>query len=455
MEILKKNQIFEAVIDGWSSAAAGVCHIDGRAVFVPGAISGEKWRVKLLKVSNTAIYGKGIELLTPSPDRVKPRCPYFSACGGCSAWHMTYEAELRFKLGRVNDALHHIAGLDFTADAIIPCSDCTRYRNKGICAVGLAGGKAVSGFYRARSHDIIPIKSCLIQSEFSDRAAAAVTTWLNTNGIKPYDEANGKGTVRHVFSRCAVHTGDAVVCIVSARGFGGLTGGLVEYLRKECPELTGIVLNVNKTRGNSVLAGDFYTLWGSDIMRDSLCGFDFELSPQAFYQINPPQAEKLYEKAVDLAGLTGRETVLDLYCGAGTISLCLSRAAGRVIGAEIVPEAVENAAKNAAANHVDNVEFITGDAGDAAEKLSARGIRPDVVVVDPPRKGMYPQAIKATADMEPGRIVYVSCNPSTLARDIKLFGERGYELTSATAVDMFPRTPHVETVVLMSRVEGK
>ena len=453
MDELKKNDIFTAVIDGWSSDGAGVCHIGGRAVFVPRAVPGEKWDVKILKVTSAAVYGLGVKLYAPSPMRATPECPYFGKCGGCDTWHISYDAELDFKLGRVNDALRHVGGQTFAVGRIIGCDDPVRYRNKGISAVGTADGRTITGFYRERSHDVIPVESCLIQNELADAAAKSVAGWMDENGFKPYDEATGRGTVRHVFTRSAVNTADAVVCIVTARGFGDKTHGLVDTLRRDCPELTGIVLCVNKTKGNAILDGSFFTLWGSEMMRDTMCGFSFEISPQAFYQINPPQAERLYEQAVGLAGLKGNETVLELYCGAGTISMCLARFAGKVIGAEIVPEAVENARNNAESNGVENAEFICADAAEAAELLTGRGIKPDVVVVDPPRKGMYEKALDAVCGMEPSRIVYVSCNPATLARDISRFNTHGYVLSDAVAVDMFPRTSHVETVVLMSRAD--
>nr|DAJ97476.1 MAG TPA: SAM-dependent methyltransferases related to tRNA (uracil-5-)-methyltransferase [Caudoviricetes sp.] len=256
-----------------------------------------------------------------------------------------------------------------------------------------------------------------------------------------------------MFCRRAVSGSDAVVCIVSAKGFGADTQALVDRLRRDCPELTGIVLNINKTRGNTVLSGDFYTLYGRADMRDTLCGRGFDIAPQAFFQINPPQAERLYQRACEYCFEQPAKLVFDLYCGAGTISLCLARQAERVIGAEIVPEAIENARHNAEMNGVRNASFICGDAGDAAAELAARGLRPDAVVVDPPRKGMSAEAVAAVASMYPECVVYVSCDPATLARDILRFTEYGYELKKITAVDMFPRTCHVETVVLMSRVK--
>ena len=453
METLKKNQTYTAVIDGYGSQAQGVCHIGGRAVFVPRALPGESWEIKILKVTNTAVYARGEKLLLPSPGRREPDCQWFGLCGGCDCRHMSYEEELRFKLQRVNDALERIGKQSLKAERILGSGSLSRYRNKGIFAFAQTGAGARYGFYRERSHQLIPVESCLIQNELTERCAAAVAAFLNSRALPAYDEETGKGTVRHVFCRRAVNTGDAVACIISARGFGAETHALTEALRQSCPELTGIVLCINKGRGNTVLAGDFHTLWGRADMEDILCSFRFSISPQAFFQINPPQARRLYELALDYACPERVGLAFDLYCGAGTISLCLARRADKVIGAEIVPEAVENAAKNAAANGVSNVEFICADAGQAAVELSRRGLRPEVVVVDPPRRGMDEKAVEAVAAMAPERIVYVSCGPATLARDILRFNALGYELRSAAAVDMFPRTCHVETVVLLSKGE--
>ena len=448
---LKKNQLYQVNIESYSSEGLGVCRVEGRAVFVPGTIVGERWEIRILKVTNATVYAKVEKLLLPSPERRDSQCPYYTRCGGCDLWHMSYEEELRFKLGRVNDALRHIGRQTVKAEDILGSDSMIRYRNKGIFAVADAGGSPAAGFYRERSHELIPIASCLIQNELSERAAAAVVDFMKANELPAYDEATGNGTIRHVFCRKAWQTEDAVVCVVTARGLGTRTKALVDALLAAVPELSGIVLNVNKSRGNTILSGDFYPLWGKSDLSDFLCSSRFSIAPQAFFQINPPQAEKLYQKALAYAAPGKHSLVFDLYCGAGTISLCLARQSGRVIGAEIVPEAVENAKANAAANGITNVEFICADAGEAAHALQARGLRPDVVVVDPPRKGMSEDAVRAVASMEPERLVYVSCNPSTLARDILRLNGFGYELRAATAVDMFPRTSHVETVVLMSR----
>lgn len=445
MEELRKNNIYEAEVTGLTSEGAGVCRICGRAVFVPRAIPGERWRIRIVKVTKTAVYGRGEELLSASPERVEPACPNFGRCGGCSFLHMSYEAELRYKLERVNDAFKRIGGLELCAERIIGSETVEGYRNKSIVAVGEAENGPVAGFYRSGSHDIVPVERCLLQSDEASACARSVTGWMKRRGVRA-----GSGGVRHVYTRRA-RDGAALCCVVTGRRFSpALARTLVESLRRGCPGLVGVVECLNRSESNTVLSGEFRTLWGSSTLTDVLCGSEFELSPQAFYQINPPQAERLYELAVDYALPEPGGTVLDLYCGAGTISLALARRAGRVIGAEIVPEAVENARRNAARNGIGNAEFICADAGDAARLLSERGIRPDAIVVDPPRKGMSEEALRQVAKMQPKRIAYVSCDPATLARDLKRLTELGYVPQKAVAVDMFPKTAHVETVVLLT-----
>lgn len=446
MNELKKNDLYEAEIEGYSSEAMGVCRIGGRAVFVPGTLKGERWRIRILKVAANAVYARPETLLMPSPERRDPECPHYGRCGGCDCRHMSYEEELRFKLGRVNDALRRIGKQTVSVSEIVGCERIEGYRNKAIFAVSEQEGRPVYGFYRPRSHQLVPVGRCLLQTELSCRTADTLCCFMGSQHIPAYDEQSGRGLVRHVFCRQSVHGRDAVACIVAAGGFGAKTGDLVAELRRNCPELTGIVLNVNKSRGNTVLAGEFYPLWGKAEVRDSLLDLWFEVSPRAFFQINPPQAEKLYRKAVSYAVETPEDLVLDLYCGAGTISLCLAREAAKVIGTEIVPEAVENARSNAAQNGISNAEFLCADAGQAAAMLAERGVMPDAVVVDPPRRGMDESAISAIASMGPGRVVYVSCDPATLARDVLRFQAQGYALEQAAAVDMFPRTAHVEVV---------
>ena len=451
MDDLKKNEIYESEITGATSEGAGVCRIKGRAVFVPRALPGEIWRVRIVKVTRTAVYGRGEERLTVSPARIEPACPNFGRCGGCSLLHMSYEAELELKLSRVNDALRRIGGTQVQAERIIGSQMISGYRNKAIYAVGDDGSGPVAGFYRSGSHDIVPAPDCLLQSKEASVCAGAVVDWMRENGILAW---YGKtGTVRHVYTRRA-RDGASLCCVVTAKRFSPRqAASLTAALRGACPELTGVVECLNREAGNTVLAGGFRTLWGSGTLLDKLCGFEFELAPQAFYQINPPQAEILYSYALDFALPEPGGTVLDLYCGAGTISLCLSRRAGHVIGAEIVPEAVENARSNAARNGVKNVEFICADAGEAALELKRRGVKPDAIVVDPPRKGLDSDTLETVASMQPARLTYVSCDPATLARDIKRLSAKGYNAQRALAVDMFPRTAHVETVVLLSKGE--
>ena len=449
---MKKNDQYTVTIENSTIEGYGVCRIEGRAVFVQGALEGEEWEILILKVTASAVWAKALHCLTPSQSRVENDCP--NPCGGCVFRHADYSAELRTKQKHVEDCLNRIGNLGVNTVPIHPSPSVLRYRNKAIFAVGSMQNQAVIGFYRPRSHDIIPIDDCRLQSELCVRAAKAVTNFLNRNQIAPYDEVTGKGTVRHIFfreSRC----GDAVLCLVSARGFGSRTGELVSFLRESCPDLTGIVLNVNKTSGNTVLAGDFYTLWGNPDVRETFCGYTFRISPQAFLQVNPPQAEAIYRRAVKFASDSESSTentlALELYCGAGTVSLCLSQSFQNVLAAEIVPEAVKNARMNVACNGADNVEFCCADAGEIADRLCKEGVRPDAVLVDPPRKGLAPQVIRDIVRMLPSRIVYISCNPATLARDLKLFAECGYDLKVAEAYDMFPRTGHVETVCLIER----
>jgi 23S rRNA (uracil1939-C5)-methyltransferase len=452
MEELAKNSLYTVTITGYASDGSGVCRIGGRAVFIKGAMPGETWEVRIMKVTSSAVYARGEKLLSSSVFRIEPSCSHFGKCGGCDFQYMTYEEELRFKLGRLNDAISHIGGLDFSISNILGAEYTDRYRNKTIHAVGSKNGVISAGFFRPRSHDIVPIGSCLIQPEFTDRTVSALLHWMQMHNIEPYDEASKKGSVRHIFTRYAFSTGEAMVCIVSARGLGSATQSLAPALKKACPELTSIILNINRTSGNTVLSGEFHTIWGRDTIEDILCGLRFRLSPITFFQINPPQAEKLYNLAVDYACPGETETVLDLYCGAGTISLCLARRAKKVIGAEIVESAVNDAVKNAALNGITNAEFICADAEKAAAELLKRGIRPNAVVVDPPRKGLAENVIEHIVSMEPERIVYVSCDPATLARDLKILDQKGYNVKAGTAVDMFPRCAHVETVARLERV---
>lgn len=450
---IEKNSIHEVLIDGWSSDGSGVAHIDGHAVFIPNTIKGERWIIKIVKVSKTAIYGKPLEIIKASDARIVPQCPIFGKCGGCQLSHMTYEKELDFKLDTVNSALHHIGGLDYKVSHIIPSEKRYGYRNKSIIAVGKNDKIIFGGFYQKRSHHIIPVKQCFLQTAESNQVINSIIHWMNQEKIEPYDESRHKGSVRHIFTRQSEHCSDFVVCIISARGFGNKTHALVDILRQECPYITGIVLNINKTKGNTILAGDFYTLWGDPCIKDSLNGIYYQIAPQAFFQVNPLQAENLYSKVSQLTGLKGNEIVLDLYCGTGTITLYLAQFAKRAIGIEIIEEAIVNAKENAHYNGINNAEFYCTDASNFNVFLNREKIQPNIIIIDPPRKGLTEAIIDDICEINPEMLIYVSCNPATLARDLKHFDSKGFIMKDVCLVDMFPNTSHVETVVLMTRTE--
>ena len=446
MERLREGKIYSGTVEGYTSEGQGVVRLDGAVVFVPGTIRGEEIDLRITKVMKTAAAGELVKLRTPSPERTAPECPHFGRCGGCQFQHMSYQEELWAKRQRVEDALRRLGGSDVPIEGILGAKDPLHYRNKSQYPVGADGS---IGFYQLRSHKVVPIRRCLIQSEVSDAAAEAVGVWARRYKVPPYDETTGKGLLRHIYIRVN-RKGESLCCVVVNGRQVPREPELVALIRAAAPKTVGVVLNSNTRRGNVILGEKYRTLWGQDFLMDTLRGLTFKLSVPSFYQVNRDQAEVLYGKALDYAALTGEETVLDLYCGTGTITLCLARQAKRAIGAEIVAPAIEDARENAQRNGIGNVEFFRGDASDIAAKLEAEGLRPDVITVDPPRKGLAPDVIASVAGMAPERVVYVSCDPATLGRDVKLFAGLGYQARRATAVDMFPGTAHVETVVLLS-----
>ena len=445
MAALEKNNIYTARIEGYSSEGLGIARIDGQVVFVHGAVRGELCRVLVMKVLKNAAFGKVTELLEPSPERREPDCPYYGRCGGCDFRHLSYREELWAKRQRVQDALTRLGGSDVEVEEILGAADPLYYRNKSQYPV--SAGKV--GFYRARTHDVVDIEHCLIQKPQADAAAAALRDYLRDFAVPSYDEKTGRGLLRHLYVRTN-RRGESLVCVLANGERLPHEEELVGRLRRAVPDCVGVVLGVNTRRGNTILGERYRTLWGADTLEDELCGLTFRLSVPSFYQVNRDQAEVLYRKAVEYAGLTGGELVVDLYCGAGTITQVMAGGAGRVIGAEIVPEAIEDARENARRNGIENVEFFCGDAAQLAADFAGRGLRPDVICVDPPRKGLAPGVIAAAAQMAPQRVVYVSCDPGTLGRDVKRFAEYGYRVQRAAACDLFPGTRHVETVVLLS-----
>ena len=452
---MKKNDIFPAEITGMTSEGAGVCRVEGTVVFVPGAAPGDRLRVRILKTARTHAFGRVEEVLSPGPGRQEPDCPIARPCGGCVYRHMTYPAELACKQQKVEDALRRIGGFtDLPVRPILGAEEPDRYRNKALLPVGKdADGHAVVGFFARNSHRVVPCRSCLLQPAAFDAIAAAFCQFIDTCGISVYDEATHTGLVRHLYLRRADITQQIMVCAVLNGSHLPHSDAFVQAVRAASPEVAGVLVNVNTARTNVVLGRTCQTLWGTGSITDTLCGLQFRISPLSFYQVNRTQAERLYNKAAAYAALTGEETLLDLYCGAGTIGLSMAAKARRLIGVEIIPEAIENAKENARNNGVENAEFLAADAAQAADMLEKRGEKPDVVVVDPPRKGCDDALLHTIARMAPRRLVYVSCDPATLARDLARLVPLGYIPLEATPVDLFPRTAHVETVVLMSRVK--
>ena len=439
---LAKNQEHTVTIEGYGEGGMGVARIDGRVVFVHGALRGEKCRVLILKTLKSVAFAKVLEVIEPSSERITPDCPYFPRCGGCTYRHIRYEEELRLKKQRVQDNLSRIGGSDVTVEEILGARDTLRYRNKAQYPVSKDGAV---GFYRARTHEVIECEHCLLVKPEADAAAEALREYMQSCRVAGYDEKTGRGLVRHLYIRSNA-AGESLVCVLVNGDKLPKEDRLVTLLRDACPKCTGIVLGTNTKKGNVILGDRYRTLWGSDRLEDTLCGKTFRLSVPSFYQVNRVQAERLYAKAIEFAGLTGQETVLDLYCGAGTITLALSDHAKKVLGAEIVPEAIDDARENAARNGVKNVEFFCGDASDVAKKLARENLRPDVITVDPPRKGLAADVVESIAEMQPGRVVYVSCDSATMARDVKRLADLGYTAQRACAVDMFPRADHIETV---------
>ena len=451
MPALEKNRIYRAHIDGYSSEGLGIARIDGQVVFVHGAVRGETCDVLVMKVLKNAAFGKIAALAEPSPARRQPDCPYYGRCGGCDFRHMSYEEELWAKRARVQDALTRIGGAEVTVEEILGAEQPLHYRNKSIYPISPAGEV---GFYRARSHQVVHVEHCLIQKPEADALAQAVRDYIARFQVEPYNEATGRGLLRHLYVRTSCR-GESLACLLVNGSRLPHEQELVDMLRAAAPGVCGVVLGENTRRGNAILGDRYRTLWGRDYLTDTLCGLELRLSVPSFYQVNHDQAQRLYEKALEYAGLTGRELAVDLYCGAGTITQVLARRARHVIGGEIVPEAIRDAEDSARRNGVENVEFLCGDASRLAAELRQRGLRPDVICVDPPRKGLAPDVVEAAASMTPGRIVYVSCDPATLARDVARFALLGYCPVRACAVDLFPGTAHVETVCLLSKLQSK
>ena len=452
--MLTKNQIYETVITDYTTEGQGVAHIEGCAVFVPNAVAGERVKVRVTLVRKTWAAGKITEILEKSPHRVNRACPVAKLCGGCTFWHMDYEEECRLKAERVKNCLNRIGGENLEEVPILAAPTCEGYRNKAQYPVAWEKGRAYAGFFKEGTHEVVQMDRCRILPQETDLVKEIVMDYVNKNKVSVYDEATHRGLLRHIYVRRGAVSGQILVClVVNGDGLPKLPA-LIEAL-KAVPGFTTLVLSVNTRKGNAVLGDKFVTLYGPGYIEDTLCGLNFRLSARSFYQVNHAQAQRLYETAIAMAGITKNDLVLDLYCGVGTITLAMASAAGKVMGVEVVPQAIEDARDNARRNGIENAEFFCADAGAAALELEQKGIRPDIITVDPPRKGLNSDAIEAIDRMNPKRLVYISCDPATLARDTALLKERGFRLEKAIAADLFPRCSHVETVCLLSKLNTK
>lgn len=473
-EKIEKNKEYILQIDGMGYQGEGVGKTNGFTIFVPGAIQGEKVRIKAVKVNKNFAFGKLLEIIEPSSYRVNPPCSIYKRCGGCQLQHLSYKAQLDFKKNRVKDCLERIGkfkvaecaenSYDSDLKSQVASEEGTlklydtigmenpyRYRNKVQLPVNRSNSKLNIGFYASRSHDIIDMDTCLIQDESADKAVRFIREWIEKYNIPAYDEKTGQGIIRHIMVRSAFATGEIMVVVVTSTLNLPGRHELIELLTENMPGIKSIVQNINSMKTNVILGQKCITLWGQDTISDYIGKFKFNISPLSFFQVNPVQTEILYSKALEYAGLTGNETVFDAYCGTGTISLFLSQKAKKVYGVEIVEEAVKNARINAVENGIHNVEFVTGKSEEVIPQLIKRGVKADVVVVDPPRKGCDKALLQSIASMVPRTIVYVSCDPATLARDLAILRQLEYMAAKVQPVDMFAQTGHVESVVLITK----
>ena len=454
---LQKNQILTLRIERLSSDGSGVAHsADGEAVFVPGTAPGDEARVRIVKDCGRYAFGILDELLTPSPDRIPVDCPVAGPCGGCSLRHLDYAAELRAKQESVLDAFRRIGGLEVPVLDILPSPEVDRYRNKVQFPVGVDKNCVPCiGFYAGRTHRIVPCPDCKLQPSMLNEIGNALCAFFARQGIRPYDEQSGKGLVRHIFLRRGAHSGQIMVCLVCTRAKLPHAEQLCTALRGQFPAISTILLNVNAKNTNVILGSENHILYGPGYIEDTLCGVPVRLGPLSFYQVNTLAAERLYGVAAQYAQLTPDDTLLDLYCGMGTIGLSMAEQCRELIGVEIVPEAIESAKANAARMGeavAAKSRFFCADAGQAATQLAAEGLHPDIVMLDPPRKGCDEATLSAVVRMAPRRVVYVSCNPATAARDAAWLEKNGYHTEKVQPVDLFPRTKHCEAVLLLSKL---
>lgn len=449
---VKQGDNITLTVNGLGSSGEGVGKYEGFTVFVKGALPEEEVRVTITLVKKSYAVGALEEIVKASAERVEPACPVYKECGGCQLQHLSYKGQLECKRQQVQDALTRIGHLNLEALPVLGAAEPWSYRNKmQFPAAADAEGVLQIGCYATATHSVVDTDACMISKEANNAIMKTVRTWMQHYNISAYDEKTGKGLVRHIMGRVGVHSGEVMAVIITSGYDIPHRGVLIEWLKRYVPGLVSVVQNINKKQTNVVMGSKTRVLYGPESIKDSLGSLSFHISAQAFFQVNSEQAEKLYNKALEFAALSGKETVVDVYCGTGTISLYLARHAKQVYGIEIVAPAIENAKKNAEENKCANAEFICGDAAVELPKLLAGGVRPDVLVVDPPRAGCEQKVLAAIAEVQPERVVYVSCNPASLARDLAFMEQHGYKAIVAQPVDMFPMTSHVETVVLLGR----
>lgn len=446
---MNKNDIIKLTITAVSSEGAGIGRYENKAVFVPMSAIGDQINAKVLKDKKNLAFGKIEEILIPSTDRIEPDCPAFSKCGGCVWRHINYEAESKIKENKVYEAMRRIGGIDLPPCPIIKAGNTERYRNKAQFPLAPDGSV---GFYANHSHRVIPSNDCALQPAVFSDLAAAFREWMQSFGVSVYSEDNKSGLLRHFYLRIAEATGEIMAVLVINGNSIPESEKLIELLKGAAKSnLKSVMLNINQKDTNVILGEKNILLYGKEYIEDILCGVKVRISPLSFYQVNRRMTEKLYGKAAEYAEPQDKY-ILDLYCGAGTIGLSMAKSAAHIIGVEIIPDAVKDAKINARENGIENAEFICGDAAAAARDLKKRNIKPDAVILDPPRKGCDSELLSTVAkDFAPERIVYVSCDPATLARDSKILTELGYTLKEYTPVDLFPRTAHVETAALFLR----
>ncbi|MCA1024453.1 23S rRNA (uracil(1939)-C(5))-methyltransferase RlmD [Cytobacillus kochii] len=450
---VKKNDYIDVTFEDLTHEGAGVAKVDGYPLFVPNALPGEKAQIKVLKTSKGYGFGKLIETYEESPYRVTAPCPIYKECGGCQLQHLSYEGQLLAKQKQVRDVLTRIGKLEnVTVHPTIGMSDPWRYRNKSQVPIGEHEGGLIGGFYQQRSHQIIDMKSCLIQQEKNDEVIQKVKDICNKNGVRAYDEQRHKGDLRHIMARYGLVTGDVMIVLVTKAKDLPNRKKIIADITENIAGVKSIVQNVNPKKTNVIMGDETRVLWGQEVIYDYIGDVRFAISARSFYQVNPEQTKVLYDKALEYAALTGKEEVIDAYCGIGTISLFLAQKAKSVFGVEIVPEAIEDAKRNAELNNITNANFAVGKAEEVIPAWYEKGHKADVLVVDPPRKGCDEALLQTIIDMKPKKVVYVSCNPGTLARDLRVLEDGGYRTVEVQPVDMFPQTTHVEAVAKLTLV---